>query len=120
MDRPLRLTSIRLAPPPRTTRSSFLNAALKPFVSSSHLNATRSGISQPETLGGVLATTKAMVGHLDRFGIFDMDMTTLGLQPRRGGDPDEVELVVGLREKGRLFLKGGTDAGSGEGSAVSG
>jgi len=30
-----------------------------------------------------------------------------------------VDLVLGLREKGRLFLKGGTEIGGGEGGAVS-
>lgn len=37
----------------------------------------------------------------------------------RGGDVDEVELVLGLRERGRLFLKAGTEVGGGEGGGVS-
>lgn len=43
--------------------------------------------------------------HVDKFGVYDMDHSGVRLEPRRGGDPDEVELVLALREKGRLFLK---------------
>lgn len=32
---------------------------------------------------------------------------------------DEVELVLGLKERGRLFLKAGTEVGGGEGGGVS-
>ena len=41
------------------------------------------------------------------------------LQPVRGGDVDEVELVLALKERGRLFLKAGTEVGGGEGGGVS-
>jgi outer membrane protein insertion porin family len=68
----------------------------------------------------VLLSTRALVAHLDKFGVYDMGRTTLKLQPVRGGDLDEVELVLGLRERGRLFLKAGTEVGGGEGGGVSG
>lgn len=57
--------------------------------------------------------------HVDKFGVFDMDHSGVRLEPRRGGDPDDVELVLALREKGRLFLKAGTEIGGGEGGGVS-
>lgn len=57
--------------------------------------------------------------HVDKFGVYDMDHSGVRLDPRRGGDPDEVELVLALREKGRLFLKAGTEIGGGEGGGVS-
>lgn len=59
------------------------------------------------------------MAHLDRFGIFDIAASGVRLQPVRGGDVDEVELVLGLRERGRLFLKAGTEVGGGEGGGVS-
>jgi hypothetical protein len=75
--------------------------------------------NEETTLHDVLLSTRALVGHLDKFGVYDMDRTTIKLQPVRGGDLDEVELVLGLREKGRLFLKAGTEVGGGEGGGVS-
>ena len=48
-----------------------------------------------------------------------MDHLGVRLEPKRGGDGDEVELVLGLRERGRFFLKSGTEVGGGEGEAVS-
>jgi hypothetical protein len=48
-----------------------------------------------------------------------MERSRVKLQPVRGGDLDEVELVLGLRERGRLFLKAGTEVGGGEGGGVS-
>jgi hypothetical protein len=71
------------------------------------------------TLYDVLLSTKALVAHLDRFGVYDMERSRVKLQPVRGGDLDEVELVLGLRERGRLFLKAGTEVGGGEGGGVS-
>ena len=41
------------------------------------------------------------------------------LEPRRGGEGDEVEMVLGLRERGRRLFKLGTEVGGGEGAAVS-
>jgi hypothetical protein len=60
------------------------------------------------------------MAHLDKFGVYDMQRSTVRMQPVRGGDVDEVELVLGLKERGRLFLKAGTEVGGGEGGGVSG
>lgn len=48
-----------------------------------------------------------------------MDRIGVRLEPKRGGDPDEVEMVLGLKERGRLFFKAGTEVGGGEGGGVS-
>jgi outer membrane protein insertion porin family len=72
------------------------------------------------TLHDVLLSTRALVAHLERFGVYDTERSSVRLQPVRGGDEDEVELVLGLRERGRLFLKAGTEVGGGEGGGVSG
>lgn len=140
MDRPLRLTSVRLSPAPPVSRTSFLQSLVTPFLSSSSPQSSwlptwmkpaqpsstpsssfgRTPYSSEETtLHDVLLSTRALVGHFDKFGVYDMDRATIKLQPVRGGDLDEVELVLGLREKGRLFLKAGTEVGGGEGGGVS-
>jgi len=49
-----------------------------------------------------------------------MDNSAVRLENKRGGDPDEVELVLALKERGRFFLKAGTEVGGGEGGGVSG
>jgi outer membrane protein insertion porin family len=59
-----------------------------------------------------------MMGYLDRFGIWDMQRCGVKLEHTPGGDDDEVELVLGLRERGRMFLKAGTEVGGGEGGGV--
>jgi len=48
-----------------------------------------------------------------------MQRTGVRLEHTPGGDEDEVELVLGLRERGRMFLKAGTEVGGGEGGGVS-
>jgi outer membrane protein insertion porin family len=60
-----------------------------------------------------------MVGYLERFGVWDMNKSGVRLEHKRGGDDDEVELVLRLHERGRLFLKAGTEVGGGEGGGVS-
>ncbi|WWD21438.1 hypothetical protein CI109_105923 [Kwoniella shandongensis] len=118
MERPLRLTSIRLAPPPSTTRSSFLSSLLSPFLTpaSPHTPSfLHNAPPPPQNLHEILLTTRALVQHLDKFGIYDMDRAGIRMEPKRGGDPDEVEMVLRLKEKGRLFLKAGTEVGGGEG-----
>ncbi|KAK4683700.1 hypothetical protein P7C73_g6533, partial [Tremellales sp. Uapishka_1] len=118
MERPLRLSSIRLSPPPPTTRPAFLNSLLSPFLSTpSRFLPTflHPAPAPPETLHEILISTKALVQHLERFGVFDMGKCAIKLEPKRGGDLDEIELVLGLREKGKFFLKAGTEVGGGEG-----
>ncbi len=137
MDHPLHLSSIRIPNPPRNMRSSFLNSLISPFLSSSpgvlpsflnpaptfHATSTSSfssAIEQrpPQTLHEILLTSKTLASHLRSFDIFtpDIDIT---LEPARGGALGDVDLVLGLRERGRLFIKGGTEVGGGEGGAVS-
>lgn len=48
-----------------------------------------------------------------------MNRSGVRLEHKRGGDDDEVELVLRLHERGRLFLKAGTEVGGGEGGGVS-
>ncbi|TYJ58282.1 hypothetical protein B9479_001108 [Cryptococcus floricola] len=118
MERPLRLTSIRLSPPPPTTRASFTSSLLSPFISRPNPNLPswlNPAPPPPTTLHEILLSTRALVGHVGQFGVYDMDRVNVKLEPRRGGDPDEVEMVLALREKGRLFLKAGTEVGGGEG-----
>lgn len=131
LDRPLHIRSIRLSPAPPTSRPAFLSALIKPFLqplpdwvprwldpAPSSRRGEREG--GPKTLQEVLQTTRTLMAHLDKFGVYDTQRSTVRMQPVRGGDVDEVELVLGLKERGRLFLKAGTEVGGGEGGGVSG
>ncbi|WRT64839.1 uncharacterized protein IL334_001775 [Kwoniella shivajii] len=118
MDRLLRLSSIRLSPPPKTTRPGFLNSALSPFISSSSSflpSFFHRAPPPPQNLHEILLSTKSLVTYLNEFGIYDMDRVGVRFETKRGGDPDEIEMVLSLKEKGRLFLKAGTEVGGGEG-----
>ncbi|KAJ9113502.1 hypothetical protein QFC20_001853 [Naganishia adeliensis] len=126
LDHPLHLSSIRIVNPPRTTRSSFLSSLLSPFISPipqssitpSWLNPSVSygleGATPPKTLHEILYTTKMLTTHLRRFDIFQ-DQIDVKLEPAKGGVIGDVDLVLGIREKGRVFLKAGTEVGGGEG-----
>ena len=48
-----------------------------------------------------------------------MENSNVRLENKRGGDADEIELVLALKERGRLFLKAGTEVGANEGGGVS-
>ncbi|GMK57840.1 hypothetical protein CspeluHIS016_0406740 [Cutaneotrichosporon spelunceum] len=115
MDRPMRVTSIRLSPPPPTTRRDFLDAMLRPFLQDTRPHWLYNTPPKGETLHEVLLGAKYMLAHIDQLGVFDMAHTALRLEPARSGRPDELELVLGLRERGRLFLKAGTEFGGNEG-----
>ncbi|KAL7425148.1 hypothetical protein Q5752_000836 [Cryptotrichosporon argae] len=117
MSRPLRLTSIRLSPAPPNTRVGFTSSLLTPFLSArprwlAWLHPTP---PPPANLHELLRTTKALAAYVDQFGIFDLERSMIRLETVRGGADDEVELVLGLRERGRLFLKAGTEFGGNEG-----
>lgn len=116
----MRLTSIRLAPPPPTTRTGFLDHLLSPFLGPSRLPSwLHPTPPPPTTLHEILLTTKALVQHVDQLNVFDMERVRIRLEPSPSGEPNEVELVLGLREKGRVFLKAGTEFGANEGGGVS-
>ncbi|RXK37485.1 mitochondrial protein [Tremella mesenterica] len=122
MHRPLRLSSIRLSPQPSSTRTSYLNSLLSPFISPSHHPWMPKWLypapPPPGTLHEVLLTTRALMHHLDKIGIFDVGQSGVRLEPKRGGEEDEVELVLALKERSRLFFKAGTEVGGGEGGGT--
>lgn len=64
-------------------------------------------------------TTKALIAHIDQYGVFDTARTDVRLESALNGNEDDVELVLGLKERGRVFLKAGTEVGGGEGGGVS-
>lgn len=130
LDHPLHLSSIRIVNPPKTSRPGFLNSLLSPFISPipqsnitpSWLNPSVAygleGSTPPSTLHEILYTTKMLTTHLRRFDIFQ-DQIDVKLEPAKGGVIGDVDLVLGIREKGRVFLKAGTEVGGGEGGFVS-
>ncbi|BEJ09833.1 hypothetical protein CcaverHIS641_0607480 [Cutaneotrichosporon cavernicola] len=115
MERPMRVTSIRLSPPPPTTRRDFIDAMLRPFLQPTWPAWLYGVPPKGETLHEVLLSTKYMLAHIDQLGVFDAAHTGVRLEPSPSGNPDEIELVLSLRERGRLFLKAGTEFGGNEG-----
>lgn len=116
----MRLTSIRLSPAPPTTRTRFLDGLLAPFMGDTGLpDWMHPTPRSPQTLHEILLSTKALVAHIDKVDVFDMERVGIRLEPAPSGEPDEVELVLALRERGRYFLKAGTEMGSNEGGGVS-
>jgi outer membrane protein insertion porin family len=123
MERPLRLASIRFTPLPSHTRPGFLSALMTPFLSppSPHLPAFLNPAplqDSPKSLHEILITTKGIVEHLRRFDTFHEDIK-VELRPKRGAEEGDLELCLGLREKGRVMIKAGTEVGAGEAGGVS-
>jgi outer membrane protein insertion porin family len=138
MDHPLHISSIRIPNPPKVTRPGFLSSLISPFISpistsslsipwlnpaiapiSTQGSTSATAPHPPQTLHDILLTTKALTAHLRKFDIFHDDIE-VKFQPAEGGAVGDVDMILGVREKGRLFLKGGTEIGGGEGGAVSG
>ncbi|BEJ02070.1 hypothetical protein CcaverHIS631_0607520 [Cutaneotrichosporon cavernicola] len=112
-------------PPPKPTLSpedaARVEAQLKRDLAATpaQLNPPPRRVNLPEregeTLHEVLLSTKYMLAHIDQLGVFDAAHTGVRLEPSPSGNPDEIELVLSLRERGRLFLKAGTEFGGNEG-----
>lgn len=90
------------------TRASFLAALLKPALSTT-----------PETLGDLLHLTQATQRALAPWGIFKQIDVRLETPQSLLAEKGAVDLVMDVKESGRLMLKSGTEVGQGEGSAVS-
>lgn len=110
MDKPSRLASVRVEGAAHT-RSSFLGWLIAPHL-------TKVSGADPATLGNALHATRGIAHTLLATDIF------AAVEPRLEASRDvfakdgDVDLVLKTRERGRFFLKGGTEVGSGEGSAV--
>jgi outer membrane protein insertion porin family len=90
------------------TRASFLSSLLNPLLSSS-----------PQTLGDLLHLTQSAQRALAPWGIFKQIDVRLEQAQSLLAEKGAVDLVVDVKEAGRLMLKSGTEVGQGEGSAVS-
>lgn len=111
LNAPSRLASVRVEGA-ANTRSSFLGWLIAPHLA----NAPD---AEHVTLGNALHTSRGITRTLIETDIFAT------VEPRIEASRDvfakdgDVDLVLRTRERGRFFVKGGTEVGSGEGSAVS-
>lgn len=101
------IADVRVIGPTRT-RSSFLGSLINPHLAS----------EGPNTLEGVLHRLTGITNTLHRADIFaDITASVERSRAVQAGQ-DDVDLVLKVRDKSRLFLKGATETGNGEGSAV--
>jgi outer membrane protein insertion porin family len=105
-DAPMTLSALRVTGTVQT-RASFLAALLKPSLATT-----------PETLGDLLRLTQATQQALAPWGIFKQIDVRLETPQSLLAEKGAVDLVVDVKESGRLMLKSGTEVGQGEGSAV--
>lgn len=106
-DTPMTLSALRVVGTAQT-RASFLAALLKPALAHA-----------PETLGDVLHLTQASQRALAPWGLFKRIDVRIEQPQSLLAEKGAVDVVVDVKESGRLMLKSGTEVGQGEGSAVS-
>lgn len=104
---PLHLHAIRVQGA-KVTRPGFLSSVVAPFLTQE---------SPGRTLRDVLSTTREVNAVLSSFGIFSE--VDAAIEPSRSvlSGPEDVDVVMRVREASRYFLKTSTDVGNGEGSA---
>lgn len=107
--------------------SSLLSLFLPTTSSSSSSSSTSTSpydnddqqLPTTETLRNVLAKTRSITDDLARFGIFDEIETGLDSSQDVLAEPNDVDLLLKVKESSRYFLRTATDVGDGEGNAVS-
>jgi outer membrane protein insertion porin family len=120
LDAPLRLSSIRITGT-KHTRPSFLGRIVSPYLSSPTVSATSQGadaLPSPETLRDVLRKTRDITDHLNKLDIFSEVEAGLESSTDVFAGPEDVDLVLKVKEASRYFLRTATDVGDGEGNAV--
>ncbi|TIA97853.1 hypothetical protein E3P96_03298 [Wallemia ichthyophaga] len=109
-DSPARLSAVRVNG--STLRSSFLAAVFRPYLN----DAGADGVHN-STLADVLRKSRDVHHTLtafDHFAGIEMALESAQSVLAQHGD---VDLAMGVRERGKLWAKSSTDVGSGEGSA---
>ncbi|KAK4694066.1 hypothetical protein P7C70_g8810, partial [Phenoliferia sp. Uapishka_3] len=109
LDSPLRLNSIRILGATKT-RPSFLRTIFSPYLPQSHPQ-------EPQSLRSLLSTTRQLSTALSSHGIFSHLSCTLEKPLSLLADPDDVDIVLRVKEASRYYLKTATDVGDGEGNA---
>ena len=122
VDAPARIVDVHVQGNTRA-RSSFLGYIINPHLkdsSSIFENSPESPLrpSGSETLEDVLRRVHRMSNVLERTDIFHK--VTVALERSRSplAGPNDVDVIFNVRDRPRMFLKGSTETGNGEGSAV--
>lgn len=113
MHSPAHIADIRIQGTP-STRTSFLGFLVKPHLASSTPSSVEEG-----TVEDVLRRVARITGVLEQSDIFSSVLPTLERSRSAIAGENDLDLILKVRERSRLFLKGATETGNGEGSAVS-
>lgn len=105
----MRINSVRVLGDTRT-RPAFLDWIIKPYFSQSSDNTS--------TVDDVLATTKHIANTLLETDIYANIVPSIERAHDILASPDEVDLVLYTRPKGRYFLKTSSEIGNQEGSVA--
>ena len=106
---PARIAAIRVEGATHTRRS-FLSSLVHPYLSSS--------AESPQTLEGVLHTTRQFGHVLNETDIFQHVSARLEASRDVYAKTGDVDVVFKAKEKGRLYLSTSTEVGNNEGGAV--
>ncbi|EIN09167.1 mitochondrial protein [Punctularia strigosozonata HHB-11173 SS5] len=105
LERPARIASVRVVGA-TNTRPAFLSSLVAPYLSPT-----------PTSLRSVLDATRGMSHILTETGLF----RTLDARLEKSRSPfardQDVDVVIGVRERGRFWANTSTEVGNGEGSA---
>jgi outer membrane protein insertion porin family len=112
LNSPARIVDVRVQGP-TATRSSFLGCLIRP-----HLNVSYSSSIAEGTLQDVFRRVDRMTGVLERSDIFSSVQATLERSRSPFAGENDVDVVLKVRDRPRMFLKGSTETGNGEGNAV--
>ncbi|KAL8715148.1 MAG: hypothetical protein Q9220_001105 [cf. Caloplaca sp. 1 TL-2023] len=108
---PCTISSVRVLGAVKT-RPGFLKCIIDPILSANR--------DRPYTLSEALRETQFAVDKLRSHGIFDEPISISVDRPDRtdpSSTPTDIDIYISAREKGRIALKVGTEAGNAEGSA---
>lgn len=108
MKTPLNISAVRVEGA-TYTRRSFLGSIIDPAISSNHAAST---------LETVLHTTRRISNTLKKTDIFASvePFVDIARDPLAG--PNDIDIVLRTKERGRYFFSTATEMGSGEGSIV--
>jgi outer membrane protein insertion porin family len=110
MHTPSRIASVRVEGAVHS-RKGFLGWLIEPHLA-------KAGLTETSTFETALHATRGIAHTLKETDLFS------SVEPRLEATRDvfakdgDVDLVLRTREKGRFYVKGGTEVGNGEGSAV--
>lgn len=112
LDSPARIVNVRVQGP-TATRSSFLGFLIRP-----HLNAPIPPSITEGSLQDVLRRVDRITGVLERTDIFSSVQATVERSRSATAGENDVDVILQVKDRSRMFLKGSTETGNAEGSAV--